>query len=239
MFKKLQNLFEGEATRTMPLPNYLNKIQKGEITEAQRDWICEWLLSLNNQFGFSSETYFLAVHYFDRFLSMVKIKAKFIQLIAVTCFMIAAKVQEESEVQATLSELVTCSEYTFSSADLLRMEKIVLNKLSWDVNAVTPFRFLVEMEAALISCNLVPADSTLARDALELLEDCCPIYQFLNFMPSTLAITALVHEIKLKDSALAEQVYYFLASGLPIDKDAYSRCANDFAKAFMEVKPML
>ena len=83
------------------------------MSDLQRDEAASWLLSLTAHFEFSNETFFLGIDYLDRFLSVVKVKRHHLLLLATTCFMIASKLQEESDDQPTLAELVSVGNHTF------------------------------------------------------------------------------------------------------------------------------
>lgn len=57
----------------------------------------EWMLKVNAYYGFTALTAILAINYFDRFLSSLHFqrdKPWMIQLVAVTCLSLAAKVEE-------------------------------------------------------------------------------------------------------------------------------------------------
>lgn len=49
------------------------------------------------------------------------------------------------------TELLDASGYSFSVSDLLRMERVILAKLDWDLNAVTPLSFLQAVSLLLYS----------------------------------------------------------------------------------------
>lgn len=61
---------------------------------------------------------------------------------ALTCLHIAAKVTEEDEVVPHVADLVTQSCANCSTDDIVRMERLILNKLEWNVNLATPLHFL-------------------------------------------------------------------------------------------------
>eukprot|EP01137_Pigoraptor_chileana_P022464 Opistho-2@6985 len=184
----LGNLLDAQA-KFHPPANYLKKVQKDEITEAMRRDIVEWLHKLNCHFEFHPETFTLAVNYFDRMLSSVKVKPSHVQLIAVTCLLIAGKMQEAWDAYPTLRELAVASNNAFSCNDIMRMEKIVLGKLGWDTNAVSPHVVLHQLMAHL------PTDAdTKARivaEAEAYINLSCYEYGFLRFLPSTIACCAV------------------------------------------------
>ncbi|KAK8581048.1 hypothetical protein V6N13_144095 [Hibiscus sabdariffa] len=135
----LQMLFDRETSfgfkKTEPLVpcNYLKYARLEAIT---------WILKARAAFGFRSQTAYLSMLYFDRFLSRNSIdseKAWAMQLLSVACLSLAAKM-EEMEVPA-LSEfqIEGCN---FDTKTIQRMELLVLNTLEWRMNLVTPFAFL-------------------------------------------------------------------------------------------------
>jgi len=150
-------------------------------------------LSLTAHFEFSHETFFLGIDYLDRFLSIVKVKRRHLLLLAISCFMIAAKMQEESDEQPTLAELVSLGNQTFSASDLLRMETMVCSKLKWDLATVTPYNFLHMFCSDLSVTRILPpalADRIL-REATRALEH-TSLYDFLQYPPSLRALSALL-----------------------------------------------
>ncbi|XP_050211106.1 cyclin-D3-1 [Mercurialis annua] len=103
-----------------------------------------WMLKVNGHYGFSALTAVLAVNYFDRFLStsyFQKDKPWMIQLVAVTCLSLAAKV-EETQVPLLLDLQVEDSKFVFEAKTIQRMELLVLSALKWKMHPVTPLSFL-------------------------------------------------------------------------------------------------
>ncbi len=86
-------------------------------------------------------TLFLAVSYFDRFLSVAKdVTPGMLQLVATACFSIAAKYQET--LHPTPDEWVSIADDCLLVEDLIRMEFLVLHYLSWRVRKPTIYAFL-------------------------------------------------------------------------------------------------
>lgn len=104
----------------------------------------EWMLKVKAHYGFSALTAVLSVNYLDRFLSTIhfqKDKPWMIQLSAVTCLSLAAKV-EEIQVPLLLDLQVEDSKYVFEAKTIQRMELLVMSALQWRMNPVTPLSFL-------------------------------------------------------------------------------------------------
>uniref|UniRef100_A0A671RBZ0 Cyclin G1 n=1 Tax=Sinocyclocheilus anshuiensis TaxID=1608454 RepID=A0A671RBZ0_9TELE len=112
------------------------------MTVKLRDFQVRDLLSLTRFFGFSSETFSLAVNLLDRFLAVMKIQPKHLSCVALCCFYIAVKTSEEEKSVPLASDLLRISQNRFTVHDMMRMEKIILEKLCWKVKAPTALHFL-------------------------------------------------------------------------------------------------
>ena len=102
------------------------------------------MMKVNAHYGFSVVTAFLAINYLDRLLSSLHFqrdKPWMIQLAAVTCLSLAAKV-EETQVPLLLNLQVEDNEYVFEAKTIQRMELLVLSTLQWTMNPVTPLSFI-------------------------------------------------------------------------------------------------
>ena len=75
-------------------------------------------------------------------LSVYQAHPKYLSCIATCCFLIAAKTVEGSVFIPNAAELVKLSQCGGSAADLLHMERLILDKLQWELQAVTPLVFL-------------------------------------------------------------------------------------------------
>lgn len=123
------------------------------MTARLRDFEVKDLLSLTQFFGFHTETFSLAVNFLDRFLSKMKVQPKHLGCVGLSCFYLAVKATEEERNVPLATDLIRISQYRFTVSDMMRMEKIVLEKLSWKVKATTAFQFL-QLYHSLIHENL-------------------------------------------------------------------------------------
>ncbi|KAM7251115.1 hypothetical protein ACFE04_022998 [Oxalis oulophora] len=108
----------------------------------------EWILKVNTFYGFSTLTFILAINYLDRFLCSVHFqkdcnysKPWMLQLVAVTCLSLAAKV-EETQVPLLLDLQVEGTKYVFEARTIQKMELLVLSALQWRMQLVTPISFI-------------------------------------------------------------------------------------------------
>ncbi|XP_066040857.1 cyclin-I isoform X3 [Chamaea fasciata] len=136
---------------------YVPKIQPNQdvaISPRQRDEVIQWLAKLKYQFHLYPETLALAISLLDRFLAAVKARPKYLNCIAISCFFLAAKTIEEDERIPVLKVLARDSFCGCSPAEIRRMEKIILDKLNWDLHTATPLDFLHIMDSSqLIHCR--------------------------------------------------------------------------------------
>ncbi|KAG7244924.1 hypothetical protein INR49_024321 [Caranx melampygus] len=112
------------------------------MTARLRELEVKDLLSLTRFFGFSSETFSLAISLLDRFLSVMKIQPKHLSCVGLCCFYIAVKSSEEEKNVPLANDLIRISQNRFTVSDMMRMEKIIMEKLYWKVKAPTALRFL-------------------------------------------------------------------------------------------------
>ena len=76
------------------------------------------------------------------FIFSPKVRSKFLECLAVGCLYIAAKCKEEDDTISITPEFVIDCNANCSSNELLRMERLILEKFDWFVDFVTPIDFL-------------------------------------------------------------------------------------------------
>uniref|UniRef100_UPI0037E80674 cyclin-I n=1 Tax=Semicossyphus pulcher TaxID=241346 RepID=UPI0037E80674 len=135
--------------------------QDTDISPAQRDEAVRWLTELHGRLQLYPETLVLAVSILDRFLASIKARPKYLRCIAIACFFLAAKTCEEDECVPSLKELVDSSSCGCSPSEILRMERIILDKLNWDLHTATALDFLHIFHAMVLSCRSGFLDSML------------------------------------------------------------------------------
>ncbi|XP_076025167.1 cyclin-I [Genypterus blacodes] len=130
-----------------------------DISSSQHQGVILWLGEMSRLFQFCPETFALSVCVLNRLLSTVKAQPKYLKCIAFTSLILAAKINEEDEVIGSVKDLVMQSGCNFSTAEILRMERIILDKLHWDLYTATPVDFIHIFHALLISGHphLIPS----------------------------------------------------------------------------------
>lgn len=127
--------------------------QDTDISPAQRDEAVRWLTEVHSRLQLYPETLVLAVSILDRFLASIKARPKYLRCIAIACFFLAAKTCEEDECVPSLKELAVSSSCGCSPSEILRMERIILDKLNWDLHTATALDFLHIFHAMVLSCR--------------------------------------------------------------------------------------
>ncbi|KAL6846632.1 hypothetical protein ACP4OV_024080 [Aristida adscensionis] len=136
-------LIGGEAEYS-PRPDYPDRLRSRSIDPAARAEAVAWVLKVQEYYGFLPLTAYLAVNYMDRFLSLHRLPQEdgwAMQLLAVTCLSLAAKM-EETLVPSLLDLQVEGTRYVFEPGTISRMELLVLTALNWRLRSVTPFTFI-------------------------------------------------------------------------------------------------
>lgn len=155
-----------------------------DINSQMRTILIDWIVEVAQEYRLSDETLHLAVNYIDRFLSLVPVRRSKLQLVGITCAFLASKFEETSPAQ--VSEFVQITDDTYSRAEILRMEGLILSTLSFNLSATTSVSFLRRFHA------LTPdPDWQEEQTSRYLLELALQDYECLKYLPSMLAASAM------------------------------------------------
>ncbi|GFP81490.1 cyclin-a2-4 [Phtheirospermum japonicum] len=81
------NMYTTQLARR-PLVDYIEKVQR-DITQDMRAILIDWLVEVSDEYKMASDTLYLTVNLIDRFLSNNYIEKLKLQLLGVTCMLIA------------------------------------------------------------------------------------------------------------------------------------------------------
>ncbi|XP_013992283.1 cyclin-I [Salmo salar] len=196
----------GRENRLWKVPVFKNScIQGTDITPFQLQDVILWLGEMCRLFNFCQETFALGGCVLNRLLATVKAPPKYLKCIAFTSLILSAKINEEDEVIGSVKGLVVQSGCNFSTAEILRMERIILDKLNWDLYIATPIDFIHIFHALLISghphLSSVGAHSQ-KRPCLQValwtrqVQHCMACHQLSQFKGSTLALAIITLELE-------------------------------------------
>ncbi|KAH9320179.1 hypothetical protein KI387_021948, partial [Taxus chinensis] len=168
-------------------PYYIGTVQQ-EINSNMRGILVDWLVEVAEEYKLVPDTLYLTVSYIDRFLSANVVNRQKLQLLGITCMLVASKYEEICAPH--VDEFCYITDNTYSREEVLEMEIDVLNYLRYDLTTPTTKSFLRRFTRAAQTSYKVPSlhlefmGNYLAE--LTLIE-----YDFLRYLPSMIAASAV------------------------------------------------
>ncbi|XP_014620658.1 cyclin-A1-1-like isoform X1 [Glycine max] len=133
-----KHLRESEEKKR-PSTDFMDTIQK-DINVSMRAILVDWLVEVAEEYRLVPETLYLTVNYLDRYLSGNAMNRQRLQLLGVSCMMIASKYEEICAPQVEEFRYIT--DNTYLKEEVLQMESAVLNYLEFEMTAPTVKCFL-------------------------------------------------------------------------------------------------
>ncbi|EOA20642.1 hypothetical protein CARUB_v10000955mg [Capsella rubella] len=170
-----------------PSTSYMVQVQR-DIDPTMRGILIDWLVEVSEEYKLASDTLYLTVNLIDRFMSHNYIEKQRLQLLGVTCMLIASKYEEISAPR--LEEFCFITDNTYTRQEVLSMEIQVLNFLHFRLSVPTTKTFLRRFILAAQASEKVPLIEMefLANYFAELT---LVEYTFLRFQPSLIAASAV------------------------------------------------
>lgn len=180
------------------------------VKSYMRSRLIDWLQELCQSFMLSRETFHISINYLDRYLaSRHHLRKGRLQLVGVTCVFVAAKLEETKAPRA--AQLCRITNNAVKEDCLLECEIDLLSTLGWVNLPTTPFMWVktfiaraVDTIDALLEivddredksdllqliCSVLRCDSFVK--VMELIDACILDEQSIQYLPSTIAATAL------------------------------------------------
>ncbi|XWS20354.1 hypothetical protein CRYUN_Cryun31cG0094300 [Craigia yunnanensis] len=180
------NLRVAELVRR-PYPNFMETIQQ-DITQCMRGILVDWLVEVSEEYKLVPDTLYLTVYLTDWFLSQNYIERQRLQLLGITCMLIASKYEEICAPRVEKFCFITDNTYT--REEVLKMESQVLKYFGFQLFAPTAKtflrRFIRAAQASYKSSSIEVEYLANYLAELTLID-----YGFLNFAPSIVAASAL------------------------------------------------
>lgn len=214
----LDLMFEKE-NQHMPCSDYLKRLEIGDLDVAARTEAIDWIGKVHAHFGFGPLSSYLSINYLDRFLSSYELpkgKPWTMQLLAVACLSLAAKM-EENEVPLSLDLQVGESKFVFEARTIQRMELLVLSTLKWRMQAITPFSFLDYFLRKLNDDDQILHQDSILRST-HLILCLNKGIGFLQFKPSEIAAAVAISVAAETKTVDAEKAISVLAQYLEMGK---------------------
>ncbi|XP_076926172.1 cyclin-A2-1-like [Bidens hawaiensis] len=167
--------------------DYMKTVQQ-EITQQMRSILIDWLVEVCEEYGLASETFYLTVALTDIYLSKKCIGKRRLQLVGITCMLIASKYEEICAPR--VQEFCFITDGTYTRAEVLDMEHQILDVLSFQLSVPTIKKFLRRFLLAAQSSYKAPVIELefLANYIAELTQT---EYSFIKFLPSLIAASSV------------------------------------------------
>lgn len=130
-------LFHDEAV-FLPRADYMEAQQ--DINGKMRAILVDWLVEVHMKYRLRPETLFLAVNLIDRYMSLLPVLRRRLQLLGVVAMFVAAKFEEIDPPKAT--DFVYITDNTYSKDELFQMECNMLSTLEFQVVVPTAAHFV-------------------------------------------------------------------------------------------------
>ncbi|KAM0953917.1 putative cyclin domain-containing protein [Dioscorea sansibarensis] len=154
-----------------------------EINAKMRSILADWLIEVHNKFELMPETLYLTFYIIDKYLSMETVFRRELQLVGVSAMLIACKYEEIWAPE--VNDFICISDRAYSREEILTKEKVILNKLEWNLTIPTPYVFLVRfLKAAL-------CDKEMEHMVFFLSELALMHYPMIMYCPSIIAASAV------------------------------------------------
>ncbi|KAJ1381640.1 Cyclin-like [Sesbania bispinosa] len=129
---------EMEANRRT-LANYAETVQS-EVSKEMRKILVDWMVEVAEDYKLISDTIYLAVSCIDRFLSTRPISRNDLQLLGVSCMLIASNYVEITPPPA--EDFCYMTDNTYTLPEVIQMEREVLTSLNFGLGYPTAKTFL-------------------------------------------------------------------------------------------------
>ncbi|EOA33887.1 hypothetical protein CARUB_v10021378mg [Capsella rubella] len=181
------NLRVAELKRR-PVADFMERTQR-DVTQTMRGILVDWLVEVSEEYTLVPDTLYLTVYLIDWFLHGNYVERQRLQLLGITCMLIASKYEEICAPR--IEEFCFITDNTYTRDQVVEMESQVLKHFSFQIYTPTSKTFLRRfLRAAQVSSYPNPSLEMeyLANYLTELtLMD----YPFLKFLPSVIAASAV------------------------------------------------
>ncbi|XP_055810962.1 cyclin-D4-1-like [Solanum dulcamara] len=186
----------------LPKDDYLKRLRSGDLDLSVRREAVDWIWQACMHYGYGKLSFCLSINYLDRFLSLYELprgKTWAVQLLAVACLSIAAKM-EEIHVPLIVDLQVGNPKFVFEGKTIQRMELSVLSTLKWRMQAYTPCTF-IDYFVRKMNGDQIPSEHLISK-SMQLILSSIRGIDFLEFRSSEIAAAVAIsvsREMQAKD----------------------------------------
>ncbi|GAV67922.1 Cyclin_N domain-containing protein/Cyclin_C domain-containing protein [Cephalotus follicularis] len=218
--ERVREMVEKERDH-LPRDDYLKRLRSGDLDLSVRRQALDWICKGCAHYSFRPQSICLSVNYLDRFLSVHELprgKAWTVQLLAVSCLSLAAKV-EETEVPQSVDLQVGEPKFVFEAKTIQKMELLVLSTLRWRMLAFTPCSFI---DYFLCKMNQDPSTLVISR-SVQLILSTIKGVDFLEFSPSEIAAAVA---ISVSREMQAVDIHKAMPCFIHVQKERVLKCVE-------------
>jgi Cyclin, N-terminal domain/Cyclin, C-terminal domain len=157
-----------------------------DITPLMREVLMDWLVEVADEYQLCPETLFLTKNYIDRYLACRSVSRSRLQLLGISCMLIASKYEELQP--PTVQDMIVITDNSYHHDELVEFEIEVLDVLDFELAAPTEKTFLKRFlmaAAAHITCTRTFSYAVLLANYI--IERSIQSADFLPYPPSMLA----------------------------------------------------
>ncbi|XP_051143971.1 cyclin-D4-2-like [Andrographis paniculata] len=191
----------------LPRHDYVARLRNGDLNLRFRSEALDWIVKACCHHNLGGLCLYTAMNFLDRFLSLHDLpggREWAIQLLAVSCLSLSAKINEVN-VPCAADLQVGEPKFLFQGRSIQRMEILVLNCLNWNMNSCTPFSFidyfLRKVNTDVDAHAHAPIGSLIER-SLKIILGTVKGIEFLEFRPSEIAAAVAVFVSDEKQGAI-------------------------------------
>mgnify|MGYP000025238766 CR=1 FL=1 len=112
---------------------------QSDINEKMRATLIDWIIEVHYKFKLTHETLFLCIHLIDKYLSLVAVERKNLQLVGITALMISCKYEEIYSPE--LKDFIYVTDKAYSGEEILKLESQMLRVFKFDITVPTCLKF--------------------------------------------------------------------------------------------------
>ena len=191
---EIQAYWRASEMRRAPSPTYMSKQQ--DINPKMREILVDWMVEVQLKFKLKEETLFLSIHILDRFLERRLVSRTKLQLVGCTSLLLAAKYEEIYAPE--VADFVAISDKAYTREQIIAMEGIMLNALSFNLTVPLPINFLQRFARL----GGVEQGDQVWCLSMYFMELTLQSYLFLNFPASQIAASALYLAMSTAQAAM-------------------------------------
>ncbi|KAL5074708.1 hypothetical protein RYX36_013692 [Vicia faba] len=171
-----------------PMVGYIENVQRF-ITINMRGILVDWLVEVAEEYKLLPQTLHLAVSYIDRFLSINVVNRSKLQLLGVSCMLVASKYEEITPPKAV--DFCHITDNTYELKEVIKMEAEILKSLNFEMGNPHVNTFLNEF-VGFATENQKTSKLQMEFLCNYLAELSLLDYECIRFLPSTVAASVIL-----------------------------------------------